>query len=46
MDALANWLSGPQFSYNLSAALFDSAGGLQSFLTKSKTGSARSPRMR
>jgi len=38
VDALANWLSGPQFSYNLSAALFDSADGLQSFLTKSKTG--------
>jgi transglutaminase-like putative cysteine protease len=38
VDALANWLSGPQFSYNLSAALFDSADGLLSFLTKSKTG--------
>jgi transglutaminase-like putative cysteine protease len=38
VDALANWLSGPQFSYNLGAALFDNAGGLQSFLTKSKTG--------
>jgi transglutaminase-like putative cysteine protease len=38
VNALANWLSGPQFSYNLDAALFDSAGGLQSFLTKSKTG--------
>ena len=38
VDALANWLSGPQFSYNLGAALFDSADGLQTFLTKSKTG--------
>jgi len=38
VDALANWLSGPQFGYNLGAALFDSADGLQSFLTKSKTG--------
>ncbi len=38
VDALANWLSGPQFSYSLGAALFDTAGGLQSFLTKSKTG--------
>jgi transglutaminase-like putative cysteine protease len=38
VNALANWLSGPQFGYNLGAALFDSADGLQSFLTKSKTG--------
>jgi transglutaminase-like putative cysteine protease len=38
VNALANWLSGPQFTYNLGAALFDSAGGLQSFLTKTKTG--------
>jgi Transglutaminase-like superfamily/Domain of unknown function (DUF4129) len=38
VDALANWLSGSQFSYNLGAALFYSADGLQSFLTKSKTG--------
>jgi len=38
VNALANWLSGPQFSYSLGAAVFDSAGGLQSFLTKSKTG--------
>jgi transglutaminase-like putative cysteine protease len=38
VDALANWLSGPQFSYNLDAALFDSADGLQTFLTKNKTG--------
>ena len=38
VDALANWLSGPQFSYNLGAPLFDSADGLQSFLAKSKTG--------
>jgi transglutaminase-like putative cysteine protease len=38
VDALANWLSGPRFSYNLGAALFDSADGLQTFLTKSKTG--------
>jgi transglutaminase-like putative cysteine protease len=37
-DALANWLSGSQFTYNLGAALFDSADGLQSFLTKSRTG--------
>ncbi len=38
MDGLANWLSGSQFSYNLSASLYDSASGLLSFLTKSKTG--------
>jgi transglutaminase-like putative cysteine protease len=38
VDALANWLSGSQFTYNLGAALFDSADGLQSFLTKTKTG--------
>jgi transglutaminase-like putative cysteine protease len=38
VDALANWLSGSQFRYNLGAALFNSADGLQSFLTKSKTG--------
>ena len=38
VDALANWLSGPQFTYNLGTAPFDSADGLQSFLTKSKTG--------
>jgi transglutaminase-like putative cysteine protease len=38
VDALANWLSGPQFTYNLGASLFDSADGLQSFLTKTKTG--------
>jgi transglutaminase-like putative cysteine protease len=38
VNALANWLSGPQFKYNLGAALFDSADGLQAFLTKSKSG--------
>jgi transglutaminase-like putative cysteine protease len=38
VNALANWLSGPQFKYDLGAALFDSADGLQSFLTKSKSG--------
>ncbi len=38
VDGLANWLSGPQFSYNLSASQFDNASGLLSFLTKSKTG--------
>ena len=38
VDGLANWLSGSQFSYDLNASQFDSAGGLQSFLTKSKTG--------
>jgi transglutaminase-like putative cysteine protease len=38
VDALANWLSGSQFSYSLSASQFDSASGLLSFLTKSKTG--------
>jgi len=38
VNALANWLSGPQFTYNLGAPLFDSADGLQSFLTKTKTG--------
>ena len=38
VDALASWLSGPQFKYDLGASLFDSADGLQSFLTKSKSG--------
>jgi len=38
VDGLANWLSGSQFRYNLSAPLFDTADGLLSFLTKSKTG--------
>jgi transglutaminase-like putative cysteine protease len=38
VDALASWLSGGQFSYNLSATPFNSATGLLSFLTKAKTG--------
>jgi transglutaminase-like putative cysteine protease len=38
VDALANWLSGTQFTYSLNAASLSSAAGLLSFLTKAKTG--------
>ncbi len=38
VDALANWLSGGQFSYNLTAAPLSSAAGLLNFLTKTKSG--------
>jgi transglutaminase-like putative cysteine protease len=38
VDALASWLSGPQFSYNLAAVPFDDAPGLLSFLTKVRSG--------
>ena len=38
VDALANWLSGGQFSYSLTATPFDNATKLLNFLTKAKTG--------
>jgi transglutaminase-like putative cysteine protease len=38
VDALANWLSGPQFTYSLNAAALNSAAGLLNFLTKAKAG--------
>jgi transglutaminase-like putative cysteine protease len=38
VDALANWLSSAPFRYSLSATPFDSAVGLTSFLTTTKTG--------
>jgi transglutaminase-like putative cysteine protease len=38
VDTLANWLSGGQFSYNLSAAPLSSAAGLLNFLTKTRSG--------
>ena len=38
VDALANWLSGGQFSYNLTAAPLNSAASLLNFLTKTKSG--------
>ena len=38
VDALANWLSGGQFSYNLTAAPLSSAASLLNFLTKTKSG--------
>ena len=38
VDALANWLSGGQFSYNLTAAPLTSAASLLNFLTKTKSG--------
>jgi transglutaminase-like putative cysteine protease len=38
VNALANWLSGAQFSYSLTASLFNSANGLMNFLTKTKNG--------
>jgi transglutaminase-like putative cysteine protease len=38
VNALANWLSGAQFSYSLTGSLFDNASGLLNFLTKTKNG--------
>ena len=38
VDALANWLSGARFSYNLGAPPVTSAAGLVTFLTKAKSG--------
>ena len=38
MDALANWLSGGQFSYNLTVAPLNSAASLLTFLTRTKSG--------
>jgi transglutaminase-like putative cysteine protease len=38
MNALADWLSGTQFSYSLSGPVFDTANGLLTFLTKTRSG--------
>jgi len=38
VDALANWLSGGQFTYSLTAAQLGSPAGLLSFLTKTRSG--------
>ena len=38
VNALATWLSGPQFTYSASAPMFDTAAGLINFLTKGKSG--------
>ena len=38
VDALANWLSGGQFSYNLTVAPLNNAASLLTFLTKTKSG--------
>ncbi len=38
VDALANWLSGGQFSYNLTVAPLNSPASLLNFLTKTKSG--------
>ena len=38
VNALANWLSGGEFSYNLNAAPLNSAASLLNFLTKTKSG--------
>jgi len=38
VNALATWLSGPQFSYSLAAQPLSSAAQLVSFLTKAKSG--------
>ena len=38
VDALANWLSGAQFSYNLTVAPLNSAASLLTFLTRTKSG--------
>jgi transglutaminase-like putative cysteine protease len=38
VDALANWLSGPPFSYDHATVPFDDAAGLLSFLTKTRSG--------
>ena len=38
VNALASWLSGPQFTYSLAAGPLSSAANLVSFLTKAKSG--------
>jgi transglutaminase-like putative cysteine protease len=38
VNALANWLAGPTFTYSANAPMFDSATGLVNFLTKGKSG--------
>jgi len=38
IDTLANWLSGGQFSYNLTVAPLNSPASLLNFLTKTKSG--------
>jgi transglutaminase-like putative cysteine protease len=38
VNALANWLSGAQFSYNLGTTPFTNAAGLLTFLTRTKSG--------
>ncbi len=38
VNALANWLSGGQFSYNLTATPLNSAASLVNFLTKTRSG--------
>jgi len=38
VDALANWLSSPQFGYSLNVSTFTSAPSLLNFLTKGKNG--------
>jgi transglutaminase-like putative cysteine protease len=38
VNALASWLSGPQFTYSLAAPQLTSASSLVNFLTKGKTG--------
>jgi len=38
VDALANWLSGTQFTYSLTVAPLNSAASLTNFLTKTKSG--------
>ena len=38
VNALASWLSGPQFTYSLAAAQLTSAASLVTFLTKGKIG--------
>ena len=38
VNALANWLSGPQFTYSLAAGPLSSAANLVSFLTTAKSG--------
>jgi transglutaminase-like putative cysteine protease len=38
VEALASWLSGPQFTYSSTAKLFDTPAGLISFLDKTRAG--------
>ncbi len=38
VDALARWLSGPQFTYSSAAKLFDTPSGLIDFLDKTRAG--------